>query len=404
MSGLIRMLAVRAAILVGLLALPAAGAEAQGGESRLDEVFHGIGFRPVGGPEDGAALPSGDGPNEIVSPHDPSLRYRVDDAVHRSTDGGESWTAISPTLAPGGLAAVSESPLEPGLLWAGGRDGSLHLTRDGGLSWETLTGPAPDGTFVRALVASAHDGGIAYVVAGIPADEPQMPLLVRYEGYGAEYDVVIGADSGFPGDEPVTAFAEDPGNPDLLFVGSSRGVYVSFNGALAWDRLSLGMPEADVTDLTISGRDLLVDTREQGRFVLEGIAPLRYVVEGLMSGEPYLFEPAPVHLDGRAVAYLDYLLPSFVGSVRIDVLDVEGRVLTTLAAGGRDEEGRRLPGARAGVHRLVWDLSAAPDGDATGAADGRSEAGLVPPGAYTLRMSVDGLVRERVLEVVAGPS
>ncbi|MEX0837584.1 MAG: hypothetical protein WD101_04575 [Gemmatimonadota bacterium] len=404
MRGPTRRVVVRAAIVVGLLALVPAAADAQQRESRLDEVFHGIQFRSAAEMETGAAVPSGDGTTEIVSPHDPSLRYRVDDAVHRSTDGGVSWTAVSPSLAPGGLAAVAESPLEPGLLWAGGRDGSLHLTRDGGLSWETLTGPAPDGTFVRALVASAHDGGIAYVVAGTPPDEPQMPLLVRYEGYGREYDLVIGTDSGFPGEEPVTAFAEDPENPDLFFVGSRLGAYVSFNGALAWDRLSLGMPEADVTELTIYGRDLLVDTRGHGRFVLEGIAPLRYVVEGLMSGEPYLFAPTPVHLEDRAVAYLDYLLPSFVGSVRIEVLDVEGRVLATLAAGGRDVEGRRLPGARAGVHRLVWDLSVSPDGDARGAANGRSETCLVSPGAYALRMSVDGLVRERVLEVVAGPS
>lgn len=398
------MVVARVAILMALLTLPPAAAEAQERESRLDEVFHGIGFRPAGATEAGAALRRGDRPTEVVSPHDPSLHYRVDSIVHRSLDGGGSWTSISPPLAPEGLAAVAESPLEPGLLWAGGRDGSLHLTRDGGLSWETITGPSPDGTFVRALVSSAHDGGVAYVVAGGPPDAPQMPLLVRYEDYGREYDVVIGANSGFPGDEPVTAFAEDPDNPDLLFIGSRRGVYVSFNGALAWDRLSLGMPEANVTNLTISGRDLLVDTREHGRFVLEGIAPLRYVVEGLMSGEPYLFAPTPVHLEDGAVAYLDYLLPSFVGSVRIEVLDLEGHVLATLAAGGRDEEGRRLPGARAGVHRLVWDLSVSPDGDATVAADGRSETGLVSPGAYTLRMSIDGLVRERVLEVVAGPS
>lgn len=398
------MVVVRAVIVVGLLTSAPASTVAQERDSRLDEVFHGIEFRPVGATEAGPVLRSGDGPTEIVSPHDPSLRYRVDAAVHRSTDGGVSWTAISPPLAPGGLAAVAESPLEPGLLWAGGRDGSLHLTRDGGLSWETITASAPDGTFVRALVASAHDGGIAYVVAGTPPKAPQMPLLVRYAGYGREYDVVIGADSGFPEDEPVTAFAEDPENPDLLFVGSRLGVYVSFNGALAWDRLSLGMPETEVTELTIAGPDLLVDTREHGRFVLEGIAPLRYVVDGLMSGEPYLFAPTPVHLGDRAVAYLDYLLPSFVGSVRIEVLDVEGRVRATLAAGGRDENGRRLPGARAGVHRLVWDLSASPEGDTTVAAESRSETGLVSPGAYTLRMTVDGLVRERVLEIVPAPS
>jgi hypothetical protein len=383
------------------LALGAGGPDrgaAQERSSRLDEVFQGIAYRSV--PVDPAASVD---VSWTRSPHDDDVRYRtVDGRVHRSVDGGSTWAEISPVLAPGGLAAVAESPLEPGLLWAGGHDGSLHLTRDGGLSWETLTGPAPDGAFVRDLVASAHDGGTAYVVAGTPPDEPQVPLLVRYEEYGPTSDVVIGTGSGFPDDEPVTAFAEDSENPDLLFVGSRLGVYVSFNGAMAWDRLSLGMPEADVTGLAVSGHDLVVDTRAHGRFVLDEIAPFRYVVEGLMSGEPYLFAPAPVHLADRPVAYLDYLLPSFVGSVRLEVLDVEGRALVTFEAGGRDAEGRRVPGARAGVHRFTWDLSA-PGAGGRDAAGDRGAAGLAEPGAYTLRMTVDSLVKERVLEVVGSP-
>jgi hypothetical protein len=126
----------------------------------------------------------------------------------------------------------------------------------------------------------------------------------------------------------------------------------------------------------------------------------------LMSGEPYLFAPAPVHLADRPVAYLDYLLPSFVGSVRLEVLDVEGRALVTFEAGGRDAEGRRVPGARAGVHRFTWDLSAPGEAGAGGrdVAGARGAAGLAEPGAYTLRMTVDGLVKERVLEVVGPPS
>lgn len=420
--------------------------EAQTRESRLDRVFTGLAYRPVLPDEVGAATGMSDhvtehpsGATSIVSPHDETVRYRIDDHVYRSQDGGATWSAISPRFLAGStseepgqgavvgaggasadaegrsaLTALAESPLEPGLLWVGGAEGRLHLTRDGGASWAELDGPAGAGEHVRAIEASTHRGGRAYVVTraegeGEP-DEPG-PLVYMTDDYGAEWTLLSGEFSGLPQDEPVTVVREDPVRQGLLFAGTPVGVFVTFDDGGSWDLFQFGLPDTPVMDLTILGRDLVVSLADGALWVMDEIGPLRQVMDGLTTGEPYLFEPSPIYLDRLPAdqgiadargAIFDYLLPSIVRTVRLEVLDSEARVLTTFSGvrqpGARssdvsESEFRRVPGTRSGVHRIVWDLHAA-----------SSEAGpveRVPPGSYLLRMTVDGLVRERAFEVVS---
>ncbi len=420
------------------LTVPAQGQERV---SRLDRVIHGLSYRVLPGTSAGSEGEAG--PQVARSPHDASVVYRIDDRVHRSTDGGASWTAVSPVLGPGRLTAVAESPVEPGLLWAGAEDGSVYRTRDGGLSWTSTAirladaGQAPGGPTagigdggarqtggseasaaavsgapVVGVVPSASRGGTAYVRLGVPDGADPGPLLFRTDDYGEAWVSLTGPGNGLPDDAPLTAFAEDPEGSKLLFAGTPMGVHVSFDDGGSWDLFQLDMPEAVISDLRIVEGHLLVETQAHGRFVLDEIGPLRQVMRGLLTGEPYLFEPPPVVVgtEGRSepvgaelaaetpfavppIAFLDYLLPSFVRRVQIEVLDGEGRWLTTVRGEERPAGGERPQGTRAGVHRVTWDLSYA---DADGGVR------KVPPGSYVVRMTVDGLVRERVLEVVGG--
>jgi hypothetical protein len=414
------------AVLIPGCALPV---QAQAPASRLDRVIHGLSYRALPGTP--AGVVEGVGEGVVLSPHDPSVRYRVDDRVHRSIDGGGTWNAASPVLGSGRLTVIAESPVEPGLLWAGSEDGSLHLTRDGGLSWtdvafELLDPPAGGsadggdwpstgvavGAPVREVVPSANRGGTAYVRLGVAEGMDPSPLLFRTDDYGEEWILLTGPGTGLPEDDPLTAFAEDPEGSDLLFVGTRAGVHVSFDDGGSWDLFRLDMPEAAIADLRIVRGHLLVQTQSYGRFVLDEIGPLRQVMRGLLTGEPYLFELPPVTVAGEGrsesvgagrasdtpfavppIAFLDYLLPSFVRRVQIDVLDGQGRWLTTVRGEERPPGGQRPQGTRAGVHRVTWDLSYAGE-------DGLVQT--VPPGSYTVRMTVDGLVRERILEVVGG--
>lgn len=374
--------------------------------SRLDRVIHGLSYRALPGTAAG-----GEGaPAEatVRSPHDADVLYRIDDRVHRSDDGGATWTAVSPVLGSSRLTAVSESPVEPGLIWAGAEDGSLYRTRDGGLSWtETPIGTTGDGDEtepagvmpggpVRAVVPSGYRGGTAYARLGVPEGADPAPLLFRTDDYGEAWVSLSGPGNGLPEGAVVTALAEDPEGSNLLFLGTPTGVYVSFDDGGSWDLFRLDMPEAAIAELRIVEGHLLVETPDHGRFVLDEIGPLGQVMRGLLTGEPYLFEPSPVPAAGDAeapIAFLDYLLPSFVRRVQIEVLDGEGRWITTVRGEERPPASERPQGTRAGVHRVTWDLSYAGE-------DGAVQK--VPPGSYTVRMTVDGLVRERTLEVLGG--
>lgn len=449
--------------------------DAQTRESRLDRVFTGLAYRPLGAEETvaggvrgGAAPEMLPDPVSATSPHDGQVRYRVDERVHRSEDAGASWSTISPDFgvesaraiggsdsltggtrgpdrSPSGppLTAVAESPLEPGLIWVAAADGRVHLTRDGGASWTSLDGPLAGRARVLAVEPSAHRGGRAYLVAdgtdldGVGpgaghtgeqsgategaggsgeargASQEPGPLVYRVDDYGAEWTILSGEFSGLPPDEAVTVVREDPVREGLLFAATSVGVFVTFDDGGSWDLFQFGLPEVPVTGLTVLGRDLVVSLAGGALWVMDELGPIRQVMDGLTTGEPYLFEPSPVYLDrlpadegvsdGRG-AIFDYLLPSIVRTVRLEVLDAEGRLLATFSGergsgpgggspGQTPETGfRRVPGTRSGVHRIVWDLTASTDGG--------GEARRVAPGSYLLRMNVDGFVRERTFEVV----
>jgi hypothetical protein len=397
--------------------------DAQSRGSRLDQVFTGLAYRPLPA---GAAPAAGIAPAEAArleaaSPHDERVRYRLEGRVLRSVDGGASWSGISPELAGGAgassdaaLTTVAESPLEPGLLWVGTSDGRLHLTRDGGETWNEVSVGEFAGVSIRSVEPSVHEGGRAYLVAEQPDADAPLSLVFRTDDYGAStWTPLSDLYSGLPQDEPATVLREDPVREDLLFAGTPDGVYVSFNGGSSWDLFQFGLPDAAVTDMRILGRDLVVDLEGLGPWVMDEIAPLRQVVEGLTTGEPYLFAPSPIYLaplpddegvaDGRG-AIFDYLLPSIVRVVTLEVVDDDGRVLVGFrgvrqSGGGSppgasgETDARQVPGTRAGVHRIVWDLT-------TGDRESGEGGQRVAPGNYLLRMNVDGLVRERTFEVV----
>ena len=429
------------AVLAALAGPSSRAAHAQERVSRLDRVFHGFSYRPleraVAAPEVSVAAPGG---SEVaVSPHDDAVLYRFDGRVLRSEDRGVSWVAVSPVLddvpgpgaspgdpgpadgssavARGFLPSVVESPVEPGLLWVGGLDGTVHRTRDGGASWEAVELPGESvGGLAQPLQASGYRGGTVFVRVDGAGEGTGDALLYRGDGYGEDWTLLNGPGSGLPMDEPMTAFREDPDGSGVLFLGTTLGVWVSFDDGGSWDLFQFGLPETEVVGLAVVGPDLVATTRDRGQWVMDDIGPLRQVIGGLATGEPYLFERSPVYLVGAlppdvvgrpGEAVFDYLLPSIVHVVRLEVLDGEGRLVISLdgsreaeralrdARGGdpAPSEERRTPGTRAGVHRVVWDLTA-PD------PSGGEERMRLSPGTYRLRMDVDGLVRERAFELL----
>ena len=258
-----------------------------------------------------------------TSPHDPEAVYAGSQYVHRSRDRGQSWERISPDLTTadpalmrrtGGLTlddagptiapvvfAIAESPLQPGLIWAGTNDGQVQLTRDGGETWTNVTanlpGLPPLGT-VRNIDPSDFAAGVAYVAIDRHQEGDTTPYAFSTHDYGATWtDLAAGLPRGPLAN--VHAIREDPEQPGLLFLGAENALHVSFDDGANWRSLSrrgdgaANLPPAPVHWIEVQEHfdDLVVATYGRGIWILDDLTPLRDIAGGLTGRGPTLLPP-----------------------------------------------------------------------------------------------------------------
>ena len=258
-----------------------------------------------------------------TSPHDPEAVYTGSQYVHRSRDRGQSWERISPDLTTadpalmrrtGGLTfddagptiapvvfAIAESPVEPGLIWAGTNDGQVQLTRDGGATWTNVTANLPDlpplGT-VRNIDPSDRGAGTAYVAIDRHQEGDTTPYVFRTTDYGETWtDLAAGLPRGPLAN--VHAIREDPEQPGLLFLGTENALHASFDDGANWRNLSrrskgeANLPPAPVHWIEVQEHfdDLVVATYGRGIWILDDLTPLREIARGLTGRGPTLLPP-----------------------------------------------------------------------------------------------------------------
>jgi photosystem II stability/assembly factor-like uncharacterized protein len=402
----------------------------------------------------------------LFSPVDPHTLYYAANQVYRTSDGGANWQVISPDLtrpAPGvpasvgalhrpgaeqqrgAIYALGASPLAGDTLWAGTDDGLVWLTRDGGRHWADVT---PAGltawSKVTQLEPSHFDAGTAYCAVSRLRIDDLRPYLYRTRDGGKSWQSIS---AGLADGAPVNAVREDPLRQGLLFAATERAVWVSFDDGEHWDSLQANLPHTSMRDLAIHGADLVVATHGRGFWVLDDISRLRQLAAAKLR-EPFLVAPATAYRVARSTwsdtpippdeplaanppdgAVIDYYLPHDArGVVVLEVLDAHGALVRRYASDDRPEPSAeelarqlippvwvavpRAPSRTAGMHRFVWDLRyAAPFSVSHGYpisavphATPREPLGpVVVPGAYTLRLSVDGRNVEAPLAVSADP-
>lgn len=330
----------------------------------------------------------------VISPHDHNKVYVGSQFVHQTTDGGQSWTVISPDLSTndkskqqisGGLTpdndtpeyacvvfAIAESPLEKGVIWAGTNDGLVHVTRDGGAHWTNVTANIPQlppwGT-VSNFEPSRHDAGTCYLTVDFHQVNNRDPFVYKTRDYGMTWKLIT---SGIP--RSVFSYAhcvrEDPVRRGLLYLGTENALYVSFDDGERWQPLQANLPHAPVHWMVIQEHfgDLVVGTYGRGFWILDDITPLRQLTDEALQSDAYLFSPRPAYrfldkgtpLDqpdaghagrnpppGASINY--YLRTVPAGDVSIQIRDAEGAVVKTLG------------GSKAvGINRLWWNLRGEP--------------------------------------------
>ena len=426
----------------------------------------------------------------VFSPHDPHTLYYAGEVLFKTTDQGMSWTIISPDLtrndkskqqASGGpitkdntgvevydtIFSVVESPAQKDLIWAGSDDGLIHITKNGGQNWDNITPKSmPEWGTVSMIEASLTDPGTAYVAVERHKMDDFTPYIFKTTDFGKSWTTLV---NGIPKDDYVHALRIDPKRTGLLYAGTERGVYVSFDDGANWQPLQLNLPMAPVNDLIVKGNDLAVATHGRSFWVLDDLSPVRQWNEGIKTSDVHLFTPAegnhttfsgsffgPSGAAGQnppAGATIYYYLKTEIkkpeekkddkkkedgvateapvrgpaspdsnppgenkteSRIKIEILDSSGKVIRTYPAknpptpeadeGFGSQKPEELP-TEAGINRFVWDLryEGAPRIPNSPLWGGSTDGPLALPGAYQVRLTVDGKSQTQPFKVVPDP-
>jgi photosystem II stability/assembly factor-like uncharacterized protein len=418
----------------------------------------------------------------LLSPHDHSVLYHGGNRVFRSTDEGRNWTAISPDLSRGDpeklkrsggdltpdnwgaehyctIFALAESPLEPGVLWAGSDDGLVHVTRDAGRTWTNVTPPdIPEWALISIIEPSTHEPGLAYLAAERHKLDDFKPYLWRTHDYGAAWERL---DSELPDDEFCRVVREDPVRRELIYCGTEAGLYLSFDGGRSWQSLRGNLPVSPIHDIVVRGDDLVAATHGRSIWILADLSAIRqyslkdedatvrlypprrfvrYPTKSLFTkarglGRNYANvglaliaydlgpraaneDPEPVLVDAGenapdGVTVLYWLREDTDDDLQLAFHDSSGNEIRTFTAGEKSAPGlangpkRNPPNLRRrpGLNRFVWDTrhaigtllrSEQPSVD-------DQQGPLVPPGVYEARLRLGKIVETSKFEIAKDP-
>ena len=392
----------------------------------------------------------------VFSKKDPHLLYFAGNTLWLTRNGGNSWKQISPDLTRktweippsigkyrdsqtaqpaqrGVIYTVAPSPLDTNRIWAGTDDGLIQVTTDGGAKWSDVTPPQLVPWAKVSIIDAGHfDPQTAYAAINTLRLDDMKPHILRTHDGGKSWTEIV---SGLPGNAPVDVVREDPKKKGLLFAGTEREVYVSFDDGDHWQSLRLNMAPSSVRDLEIKDDDLIAGTHGRGFWILDDITPLRQISSQMASAPGHLFEPTPairvrwdmntdtpIPPDEAAGqnppegAALDYYLGKAADEVTLEILEPSGALVRRysskdpvrpidpmLAVPTYWARPPRGLSAAAGMHRWFWDLhyTPLPEGGGRGR-DGLPMQAIfhdtapsiasiwVAPGRYTVKLTVDG--------------
>ena len=387
-----------------------------------------------------------------VSPHDARTVYYGSQHVHRTRDEGVTWERISPDLTANDqryratisgtpitidvtseemyatLYAIRESPVTPGVIWAGANDGPISVTRDNGKTWTNVTPVGlPPGGRVQNIEPSPRRAGAAYVAVVRYLLGDFAPYIYKTEDYGRSWTRLTDGANGIPADAPTRVVREDPDRAGLLYAGTEFGMYVSFDEGAHWHPFQLNLPVTPITDIRVHRQDLVLSTQGRSFWILDDLTPLHQ--KGAAAGGASLVAPRPairyryragfggIEGDRGATedapqyppsgAMLDYWLPSAGASATLDVLLPDGTVIRSFSSDSvRDttmtRAGTTRLSTRAGLNRVVWDMSYAGPWSASATQRGRNGP-MAAPGRYQVRFTSGGRSTTQPLTLRADP-
>jgi len=354
----------------------------------------------------------------IFSSADPHVLYLGSNVLFETRDGGNSWQIVSPdltrdltnddagtppTLGPfveadpakgkhrGVIYSIAPSPKDPTLIWAGTDDGVIQVTQDGGKNWQNVTPPELTPWSKLAQMDASHfDTPTAYAAVNRFRLDDLRPYIYRTHDGGKSWQKIV---SGLPENEPVNTVREDPERKGLLFAGTERSVYVSWDDGDHWQSLKMNLPPTSIRDLVVHQDDVVVGTHGRSFWILDNITPLRQFSPDIANSlKAHLFAPQltyrvrrnnntdtplppeePAGQNPPDGAMIDYWLNgAATGAVTLEIVEASsGRVVRHFSSDDKPEplnprefnvpmywvRPARTLSANAGMHRFIWDLT-----------------------------------------------
>ena len=308
----------------------------------------------------------------VISPDNSRRMYVGSSVIFQTDDEGQTFKPISPDLtrhdprtlgASGGpitkdqtsveyyatVFTIAESPHTPGVIWAGSDDGLVNVTRDGGKTWKNVT-PAglPEWTRISMIEASNFSPGTAYIAANRYQLDDMKPYLYKTTNYGATWTLIT---NGIPATEFTRVLREDPERAGLLYAGTERGVWVSFDNGANWQSLRRNLPIVPIHDLAVKEGDLIAATHGRSFWILDDLSALRQLNPEITRTPAHLFKPRKVYrasfgggggngaAGGRPTganppsgAVIYYWLAQPRQVVTLDFLDTQGKVIRSFTS------------------------------------------------------------------------
>jgi photosystem II stability/assembly factor-like uncharacterized protein len=348
----------------------------------------------------------------LFSPVDPHVLYLGSNILFKTTNGGDSWDAISPDLTReqwempaviqafesqdpekgkhrGVIYTVAPSPRDSNLIWAGTDDGLIHVTHDGGKNWQDVTPPELTAWSKVSLIEASHfDTQTAYAAINRFRLDDLRPHIYRTHDGGKTWKKSV---NGLPDRAVVNAVREDPQRKGLLFAGTEIGVFVSFDDGDNWQSLQLNLPVTSVRDLVIHEDDLVIGTHGRSFWILDDITPLRQM-QDVTAAKAHLFAPEkairwrwnrntdtplppeePVGQNPPDGAIIDYVVGDASAPVTLEIYDSSSKLVRKYSSEDKQDVSEaelqkelhvptywvrppHILSTSPGMHRFIWDL------------------------------------------------
>ncbi len=332
----------------------------------------------------------------FFSPNDPKKLYAASNHLHVTTDEGQSWKTISPDLTrndtsklkPSGgpitkdntsveyyctIFAAAESPRVKDLLWVGSDDGLIHVSKDGGSSWENVTPNfLPQWIMINSIEPDPHLDGGCYVAATMYKWGDYKPYLLRTRDYGQTWKLIT---QGIDSTQFTRVIRSDPNAPGTLYAGTESGMYVSFDDGDHWQSMQLNLPVVPVTDLTIKNNNLIAATEGRSFWILDDLTQVRQLKQSTTK-EFNLYQPEDTYrmtgYSGKSLhegtnyagglnAY--YFLPDSLkksDTIAITIFNSAGDSIVSFSTSPKEKNKDNKITPKKGMNKFNWNLQYKP--------------------------------------------